>query len=132
MAAKNLGLGTVLTVNSVTLTLGIDATPPAKKRALIDGSTLSDSLATYEAGIEEHSEYMFTHFWEPGDTMHEGIDTLFGSKAEVAITLDYTDSGTTTETFNGIVSDLEPQTIQKDNLLMRKVTIQRTGSIGRA
>lgn len=132
MAAKNLGLGTVLTVNSVTLTLGIDATPPAKKRALIDGSTLSDSLATYEAGIEEHSEYMFTHFWEPGDTMHEGIDTLFGSKAEVAITLEYTDSGTTTETFNGIVSDLEPQTIQKDNLLMRKVTIQRTGSIGRA
>jgi hypothetical protein len=75
---------------------------------------------------------MFTHFWEPGDTMHEGIDTLFGSKAEVAITLDYTDSGTTTETFNGIVSDLEPQTIQKDNLLMRKVTIQRTGAISRA
>lgn len=132
MAAKNLGLGTVLTVNAVELTLGVDATPPAKKRALIDGSTLTDTLATYEAGIEEHSEYMFTHYWEPGDTMHEGIDTLFGSKAEVAITLAYTDSGTTTETFNGIVSDLEPQPIQKDNLLMRKVTVQRTGSIGRA
>lgn len=132
MAAKNLGLGTVLTVNAVTLTLGIDATPPGKKRALIDGSTLTDTLATYEAGIEEHSEYMFTHFWEPGDTMHEGIDTLFGNKTEVAITIDYTDSGTTTETFNGIVSDLEPQTIQKNNLLMRKVTIQRTGAISRA
>lgn len=132
MAAKNLGLGTVLTINSVELTLGIDATPPAKKRALIDGSTLTDTLATYEPGIEEHSEYMFTHFWEPGDTMHEGIDTLFNNKTEVAITLAYADSGTTTETFNGIVSDLEPQTIQKDNLLMRKVTVQRTGSIGRA
>lgn len=132
MAAKNLGLGTVITVNSVTLTLAIDATPATKKRALIDGSTLSDTLATYEAGIEEHSEMMFTHFWDPGDTMHEGVETLFNNKTEVAIVISYTDSGTTDETFNGIVSDLEPQTIQKDNLLMRKVTIQRTGSISRA
>jgi hypothetical protein len=74
---------------------------------------------------------MFTQYWEPGDAAHEAIDTLFGSKAEVAITLVYTDTGTTTDTFNGIVSDLEPQPIQKDNLLMRKVTIQRTGDLSR-
>jgi hypothetical protein len=131
MATKLLGLGTTGTVNAAALTLLIDATPPARKRVLIDGSGLADTLATYEAGIEDFSEYMFTQYWEPGDAAHEAIDTLFGSKAEVAITLVYTDTGTTTDTFNGIVSDLEPQPIQKDNLLMRKVTIQRTGDLSR-
>jgi hypothetical protein len=132
MATKLLGLGTVQTVNAATLTLVIDGTPPSRKRVLIDGSTLSETLATYEAGIEDFSEYMFTQFWEPGDAAHEAIDTLFGSKAEVAITIQYTDTGTTTETFNGIVSDIEPATITKDTLLTRKVTIQRTGASARA
>ena len=132
MATKNLGHGAVLTCNAVEVTLITDATPPGKKRVLIDGSTLTDALATYEAGVEDFSEYTFNQFWEPGDTVHEGIDTLFGSKAEVAFTIAYNDTGVTTETFNGVVSDLEPAPIQKDGLLMRKVTVQRTGSIGRA
>lgn len=132
MASKLLGLGTVVTCNSVTVTLIVDATPPARKRVNIDGSVLSETLATYEAGIEDFSEYMFTHLWEPGDTVHEGIDTLFGSKAEVSFTIVYSDSSTTTETFNGKVSDLEPQPITKDGLLSRKVTVQRTGAISRA
>lgn len=132
MATKLLGLGTIGTVNAASLTLVVDATPPARKRVNIDGCTLTDTLATYEAGIEDFSEYMFTQFWEPGDTDHEAIETLFNNKTEVAITIQYTDTGTTTETFNGIVSDLEPQTITKDTLLTRKVTIQRTGSISRA
>ncbi len=131
MATKNLGNGTVTTCNAVTVTLVVDATPPARKRVNIDGSVLADTLATYEPGIEDFSEYMFTHLWEPGDTMHEGIDTLFGSKAEVAFTIVYADTGATVETFNGKVSDLEPQPITKDGLLSRKVTVQRTGSIAR-
>jgi hypothetical protein len=131
MAVKNLGLGTVITCNAVEITLIVDATPPAKKRALIDGSVLADTLATYEPGIEEHSEYIFTHLWEPGDTVHEGLDTLFGSKATIAFTIAYADTGVTTETFNGKVSDLEPQPITKDGLLSRKVTVQRVGAIGR-
>lgn len=132
MAVKNLGLGTITTCNAVQVTLITDLNPPAKKRVNIDGSTLSDELATYEPGIEDFSEYVFTHLWEPGDTMHEGIDTLFGSKAQVAFTIAYADTGTTTETFNGKVSDLEPQPITKDGLLSRKVTVQRTGAISRA
>jgi hypothetical protein len=132
MASKLLGNGSVATCNAVTITLLLDATPPSRKRVNIDGSVLSDTLATYEAGIEDFSEYVFNHYWEPGDSVHEGIDTLFGSKAEVAFTIIYSDSSTTTETFNGKVSDLEPQPITKDGLLSRKVTVQRTGAISRA
>lgn len=126
MATKNLGNGTTTTCNSVAVTLVVDCTPPARKRVNIDGSVLADTLATYEPGIEDFSEYMFTHLWEPGDTMHEGIDTLFGSKAAVPFTIIYNDTGATVETFTGKVSDLEPQPITKDGLLARKVTVQRT------
>lgn len=132
MATKLLGLGTALTCNAATVTLVVDATPSARKRVNIDGSVLSDTLATYEAGIEDFSEYMFTQLWEPGDSDQEAIETLFNNKTEVAFTIVYSDATTTTETFNGIVSDLEPQPIQKDNLLSRKVTVQRTGAISRA
>jgi hypothetical protein len=132
MATKNLGHGAVTTCNAVSVTLVTDATPPGKKRVLIDGSTLTEDLATYEAGIEDFSEYTFNHFWEPGDSVHEGIETLFGAKTEVAFTIAYNDTGVTTETFNGIVSDLEMATIVKDGLLSRKVTVQRTGAISRA
>jgi hypothetical protein len=126
MAAKNLGLGTVLTCDGDTITLAVDATPPARKRVNIDGSVLSETLATYEPGIEDFSEYMWTQLWEPGDTDHEAIDGLFDSKAAVVFTIVYADSGNTVETFSGKVSDIEPQPITKDGLLSRKVTVQRT------
>lgn len=132
MANKLLGLGTVLVVNAQTVTLAIDATPPPRKRVLIDGSTLSDTLATNEAGMEDISDYEFNQFWEPGDSMHETLDTLFGSKASVTVTIQYTDTGTTTDSFSACVAALEPATIQKDNLYMRKVTLHRLGSITRS
>lgn len=125
MASKNLGLGTVTTVNAVSMTLVLDITPPGNKRVLIDGSTLSDTLATYEAGAEDFSEYMFNHFWEPGDSVHEGVETLFNNKTEVTCTIVYADTGATVETFTGVVSDLESATITKDGLLSRKTTVQR-------
>jgi hypothetical protein len=143
MASKLLGLGTVVGVDEndggsvfTTITLITDFTPPGRKRARIDGTTLTDTLSTYEGGIEEHSEFSFRQFWEPEDTQHASIDTLFGlgsaTAGKVLWNITYTSAAPgTIDSFEGWVSDLEPQTIVKDGIVSRVVTVQRTGAITR-
>lgn len=142
MASKLLGLGTVVSVDEndggsgfTTCTLVLSCTPPNRKRARIDGTSLSDTLATYEGGIEEHSEFSFTQFWEPEDTQHASLDTLFASASltagKVLWNIVYVASPGTTDSFEGWISDLEPQTITASGLVQRNVTIQRTSAITR-
>lgn len=134
MAGKYLGLGTVFKVDEnddgnshTTITLAMDGTPPARKRVRIDGTALADTLSTYELGMEDFSEFSFTQFWDPVDTQHASLDTLFASKAVVEWQISYT-SGDLAE-FEGYVSELAPETIVKDKLLGRKVTVQRKSDI---
>lgn len=138
MATKYIGLGTVFKVddnddgsNHTTITLVITGTPPGRTRELIDGTSLEDTLSTYEAGIEQHSQMVMTQFWEPGDTMHEMLDTLFGSKNKVEFQTVYTTSPAHTDEFEGFVSGLEPQAIVHNGIYQRQVTIQRTSAITR-
>ena len=144
MASKLLGLGTVVGVDEndggsgfTTCTLLLNCTPPSRKRERIDGTSLSDTLATYEGGIEQHSEFTFTQFWEPEDTQHVSIDTLFASGSlpagKVLWNITYTSAAPgTVDQFEGWVSDLEPQTITVNGLVQRNVTIQRTSAITRS
>lgn len=136
MAAKWIGLGTVFKVdenddaaNHTAITLVMSGTPPPRTRVRIPAVALSDTLATDELGIEGVSDFVFTQFWEPGDTQHESIDTLFGSKAEVEWQIVYT-SGETDE-WNGKVVDIVPQAIVHDGVYQRQVTVHRTGAITR-
>ena len=134
MATKNLGLGTIVKVDEnddglthTTVTVVVDVMPPARKRARIDQTSLEDTLATFAAGIEEHSEFKFTQFWDADDTQHKAIDTLFGSKGIVEWQIVFSD--TTQWEFEGWVSDLEPESIAVDSMVRRGVTIQRTSAI---
>lgn len=136
MANKYLGLGSVFKVDEddngsghTTITLCVDGTPPARKRVRIDATALTDTLSTYKMGMEDFSEFSFTQFWDPVDTQHASLDTLFGSKAVVEWQIVFT-SGETDE-FEGFVSELSPATIVKDQLLTRKVVVQRKGDITR-
>lgn len=136
MAAHQLGLGTVVSVDEndggsvfTACTLVTAAKPPGRKRVRIDKTTLTDTLATDGAGIEDKSDFELTQYWEPNDTQHESIDTLFGAKTEVLWNIVYVDG--TTDSFNGVVMDIDPEEIQKDKYLMRKVVIHRTGAITR-
>ena len=131
MAKRTLGLGTVVKSADDAITLVTNLTPPARSRALIDGTVLTDDLATNELGIEEHSEFTFTQFWEPGDTDHEKVDTAFNTKETKVFKIEYTNSPQVTDTFSGKVSRLAPQPIELNGLLQREVTIQRTTSIAR-
>lgn len=130
MASKYLGLGTLFKVDEddsgstfTTITLCIDGTPPKRSRVRIDATGLTDTLSTYKMGMEDFSEFSFTQFWDPLDTQHVSLDTLFGAKTQVIWTITYT--STEVDSFEGFVSELSPTTVAKDQLLQRKVVVQR-------
>jgi hypothetical protein len=137
MATKHVALGTVLAFDAAggssyaTITLAIDATPPHRKRVRVDQTALSDTLATFTPGIEDHSEYVFNQYWHPTDTNHASIDTVFGSGAICTWKVTYPFSSTIDDVFSGWVSDLEPATLQANGMVMRKVTVQRTSATTR-
>lgn len=132
--ARFLGLGTLLGVDDddsgtvfTTITLAINATPPMRKRVLVEATALADTLATYEAGIEDHSEYTFDHYYEANETNGNLMTTLFANKTKVLWNITFT--STDIEAFEGFVSGVEPQQIVTDQLYSRRITIQRTGAI---
>lgn len=132
--ARTLGLGTAFAVDDddsgatfTTISLVVSATPPPRRRVRIPGTALSDTLATEEMGIEDVSDYVFTHFYEPNETNGNLFTTLFGSKAQVIFVITY--ASTDVEQFEGVVSAVEPQQIVSDQLLTRQVTIHRKGAI---
>lgn len=138
MATKQIGLGTLVKVDEnddgtshTTVTIVMDATPPARKRARIGQTSLDDTLETFAAGIESASEFQFTQYWHPTDTVHASLDTLFGAKTVVEFQVVYPFATPITDEFEGWVSDLEPQQISVDGMIMRRVTIQRNSAITR-
>lgn len=133
--ARTLGLGTVLKFDSNdsgstaddTITLAVTATPPPRDRALIDGTTLGDSLAIYVAGIEQHSTYTFEVDWEPNDTQHALFITLFGAKTQILWSITYASNDIAT--FEGVLTKMEPQGITIDGLLRESYEVQRMTAI---
>jgi hypothetical protein len=138
MASKQVALGTVISVDTAggtsytTITLAMDATPPSRKWVAIDQTALSDTLATNAPGIEDHSQYMFTQYWHPTDTMHATLDTAAAAKTTCAWKITYPFGTPILDTFSGWISALEPATLQKDGMITRKVTVERTTAITRA
>lgn len=132
--ARFLGLGTTLAVDDddsgsvfTAITLPINATPPMRERELVDGTALADTLATYEAGIETHSQYEYEHYYEPNETNGNLITTLFANKTKVLWQITYTSADV--EAFEGFVSFVGPMQIVTTELYKRRVVIQRTGAI---
>jgi hypothetical protein len=132
--ARVLGLGTLNAVDDndsgsvyTTLSLMTSITPPPRRRVRVPGTALEDTLATEGAGIEDVSDYEFTHWYDPGATNDTIVGTLFGSKTPVLWQITFADAGT--ETFEGIVMSIEPQPVVSDQYLSRKVVVHRTGAI---
>lgn len=132
--ARTLGLGTVIAVDDddsgsvfTTISLAVTATPPGRRRERIPATALADTFATTEPGIELESEYSFEHYYEPNETNGNLITTLFANKTKVLWQITYASSDV--EAFEGWVSDIEVMPIVTNELLKRRVTIQRSGSI---
>lgn len=132
--ARTLGLGSVVKVDDddsgsgfTSVTLSVSAKPIGRERALIDGTTLGDTLATYSYGIEMHSEMTVTVYSEPNDTQHAMVRTLFGAKTQVLWNITY--SSADVEQFDGVVSKIEPAEVQIDGLIGETWTIQRMAAV---
>lgn len=138
MTAKHIGLGSAVYVDhddDATFTLIAQTNqvkPPPRERELVDATVLSDTLEVPEAGIEKQSEFECVQVWEPGDTNHEIIDTLFGSKAKRDWRIVYPASVGKQDTFEGFVSKLGPEQITTKDAIKRSFTVVRTGAITRA
>lgn len=132
--ARTLGLGTAFGVDDddsgtvfTTINLVVNATPPPRRRVRVPGTALSDTLATEGAGIEDTSDYTFTHFYEPNETNGNLFTTLFAAKTAVLFNITYASADI--EAFEGIVMEVGPQQIVSDQYLTRQITIHRTGAI---
>jgi hypothetical protein len=137
MATPMLGLGSVIKVDEddsgatlTTVTLVIKATPPAREREMVDKTALADTLETSAGGVEKASSFMFTQYWEPEDTQHASIDTLFDSKNQVLWNIVYANTSTT-DSFEGIVEKLEPTELVNNQHNQRNVTVRRQTAITR-
>ena len=129
MPTPIIGLGTIVTVDSKTIDLIVNAKPPMRDRELVDITTLDATLQTYLPGIEKHSEFTFRLLRDPDDSDQSSLDTLFGSKAVKTITITYTDTTPTVQTFSGFVSKVEPSQIEHNQPNAWDVTIQRTSAL---
>lgn len=133
MADKTIGHGTTVSWDStgsttwVAIGLVDSATPPGRKRARIEALTLGDTLETTSPGIEEQSEFTFTHFWEPSDTGHIALTTAFGAKSIANWKIAFPDAAA--QIFLGYISDLGPETIESKKTMRQTVTVQRTSAI---
>lgn len=128
--ARTLGLGTVLKMDDddsgsvfTTITLVVTATPPARKRVRVSGVALADTLETDDMGIEAKSDYTFTTFREPNDTQSAMFNTLFTNKTQIIWNVTYASGDI--ETFEGIVSDIEPGQVVHDQFVTEQITIHR-------
>ena len=138
MADRQIGLGTLVKVDEnddgsshTTCTLVMSVNPPGRAYENVDVSAIDDTLMTYVPGQEQHSEFTFRQQWDPGDTQHESIDTLFGAKTVVEWQVVYCGTGVATDEFEGYVSALSPEQITANAKIERTVTIQRKGAITR-
>lgn len=137
MAVKHITLGSILKTDHdqdatfENMTLVNQITPPPRSREETEGRDLADTLTVPLQGIEAVSRMEFEQFWEPGDTEHEKLDTLFDSKAEADFQLVTAHDTPVTDEFSGQVTALTPAEWTVQGAYMRRVTITRTTAITR-
>lgn len=137
MATKQVALGTVLkTDHDQDASFDVmdcisSLTPPGRERAEIEGKCLGDTLDVPLLGIEAPSRLTFVQFWEPGDTEHEKLDTLFDSKAEFDVQIVTPHATPITDEFTAQVVRLGPEELTPDSAYKREVVLLRTTAITR-
>jgi len=137
MADKQIALGTLLKTDIttpasfVTHTLVKEITPPPRVREEIDGKDLGDTFDVPLLGIEQISKVTFVQYWHPGDTEHEKLDTVFGSRATFAVQIVTPHTVPKTDTFSVKVVRLAPATLSTGGTYQREVELLRTTAITR-
>lgn len=119
------------------LTVGLctAATPPAQERALIDLTAMEDTVAVAASGIEQLSEFSFTHLHDPADSTDDALDALYASGDSVKWQLVYATktavatTKTWTKDFTGVLFAITPEAVDANSGTKRTCKVSRTGAI---
>lgn len=114
-----------------TLTLTRELTPPPREREEVDGRELATEFDVPLLGIETKSSFPVNHFWHPGDTLHEKLDTAFEANTQFPVQIVTPHTVPVTDEFEVKVQKLEPAALQPNGTYQRTVTFLRCTDITR-
>lgn len=138
MADKLVGYGTLVKRASTAQGEIRSVTPPPRAYERIDSSDLDSTIMADMQGLESTSDFSFEQIWEPGDSNQELVTTDFENRAESSWSIVFPGvndgsggalTATQTWTFNARVMSIEGASIDNSSLVMRTVTLNRTGAI---
>lgn len=130
-----IGLGTLVKVDHDgdtsfdTISAIPELTPPGQEREEVDITVLEDTMEQMRAGIDRATTFEFMLRWDPTDTNHAIISTLYGSKAIVNWQIVLPFETPITGAFAGYVSAIRPEKVEKGQPIRCNVTVRRTGPV---
>jgi hypothetical protein len=135
MANEAIGLGAIVKVDddkdTTFTTVGCipEFTPPGNEREEVEMTCLEDTLEDWQAGIDKADEFEFMQIWDPLDTNHKIIDTLYAAKTSVPWQCILPFGTPVTGAFEGYVSKIKPEKVEKNQPIRRTVTVRRKTGI---
>ena len=106
---------------------------PAQRKENVDVTAIDDTTGDSRQGIEEPGEFSFDIFWDPDDTVHGSLQTLYGSGDSAAWKLVLTDgSSTLTITWSGHLVELDRQPVNKSSGLVARIRGFKRGALTEA
>lgn len=106
--------GSEVTVGEIT-----DITPPAITKDVIETTNHSSGVKSYLGGLVDFGECSITVNYDPDGTAHTGVRDLAktaNDDGDTQFVIEYSDAGSSTETFNGIVTGFTQETPIDDKL----------------
>lgn len=138
MAKKTTGCGTILSLDesggtTYTAVSNIaNVTPATQSRVIVESPELDTCENNGDAGREEVKTMSFMQYWEPGDTDHERVDTMYANNTDGGWKIEYGHDYAVSQpaqTFNGKVQEMAPAQVVSEEVVQRSVTIVLTSSI---
>lgn len=105
------------------------ATPPPEERETTDASCLGQTDPILQVGAKQPVEFEFTAAWDPGDTEHTNLQTIFDNKCNANWRLQNSDFTSSTGTFTGRIIALSPQPINRGDIVTRQIRVAMSSTI---
>jgi len=100
-----------------------DATPPPETRETVDASCLGQTDPILQVGAKQPVEFEFTAAWDPGDSEHTSLSTLFDNKCNANWKIQNSEFTSSTGAFTGRIIAMSPQVINRGNIVTRQIRV---------
>lgn len=134
--AHHKGLGTVFSINSITIGQIVGITPPAVQRGEVETTDLDDTWRSYIPTILGAEPATLLVNWDPDATVsveHDDLWTHVGTGTAYTCKITMPSTATTDVfTFTAFISRVEWQEVTVDAVWQLAVTLRTTGSVALA